>query len=203
MSQALQIEPGMTVEEFDAFLDAQGGEGRWELVDGCIVAMSNPSERHERIASNLGARLTLAMDTSGCHTYQGGMGVQLSDDRTNDNRSRPDVVVRCGAVSDRNFITDPVVIAEVLSPSTMDYDRGQKLVFYKQMPTLRHVALIYQDRMCIEHFRRDDTGWTWEILTRPDDQLTFDAVEFSIALERVYFAIAFAAPGQIRLGRMG
>ena len=42
-----QIEPGMTVAEFDAFLAAQDAEGRWELVDGHIVAMSNPNERHE------------------------------------------------------------------------------------------------------------------------------------------------------------
>ena len=143
------------------------------------------------------------MDPLGCRTYQGGTGVQRSDDRANENRTCPDVVVRCGSVGDRNFVTDPVVIAEVLSPSTMDYDRGQKLVFYKQIPTLRHVALIYQNRMCVEHFRRDDAGWTWEILTQPDDALSFDAVGLSISLERVYFGIEFAAPGQIRLGWLG
>ena len=189
MSEALQIEPLVTIEEFDAFLADQPESARWELVAGRIVAMTNPNERHEQIASNFGAPLKLALDAAGCRTYLGGMGVQRSEDRTGENRPRPDVMVRCGAVSDRNFVTDPVVIAEVLSPSTMDYDRGEKLVFYKQLPTLRHIVLIYQDRMCVEHFQRIDEEWTWETLTQPDDELVLDAVGFTISLSQVYFAI--------------
>ena len=189
MSEAFQIEPMVTIEEFDAFLNGQPDSTQWELVAGRIVARSNPNERHEQIASNLGAPLKLAMDTQECRTYLGGMGVQLTESRTGENRLRPDVVVRCGPVGDRNFVTDPIVVAEVLSPSTMDYDRGEKLVFYKQLPTLRHIVLIYQDRMCVEHFQRIDDEWSWETLTQPDDELVLEAVGFTIALNRVYFAI--------------
>ena len=198
MSEALQIEPPVTIEAFDAFLADQPESARWELVAGRIVAMSNPNERHERITSSLGARLTLAMDAIGCHTDQAGMGVQRSEGRTGEDRPRPDVVVRCGAVSDRNFVTDPIIVAEVLSPSTMDYDRGEKLVFYKQLPTLRHIVLIYQDRMCVEHFQRIDDEWSWETLTRPDDELVLEALGFAISLNQVYFAIDLSNVHRIR-----
>ena len=192
MPEALRIESPMTVRDFEAFLDAQTGGARWELVAGRVVAMTDPNERHEKIASNLGARLTLAMDAIGCHTYRGGMGVRISDDPGGADRPRPDAVVRCGTVTERNFVTDPVVIAEVLSPSTMDYDRGEKSRFYKQLPTLRHIVLIYQDQMRVEHFRRAGDVWSWETLTQPEDDLLLDAVGFTVALERLYFAIEFA-----------
>jgi hypothetical protein len=53
--------------------------------------------------------------------------------------------VRCGAVSARNFVTDPLVVVEVLSPSIMDNGRDEKLMFYKWQPILRHIILVYQD----------------------------------------------------------
>ena len=91
---------------------------------------------------------------------------------------RPDVVVRCGRVGTRNFITDPLVVVEVLSPSTIDVDRGDKLQFYKAQPTLRHIALVYQDQMRVEHYRKTDLGWELETLTHADDVLYFEALAF-------------------------
>ena len=99
------------------------------------------------------------------------------------------MVVRCGPSGRRNFITDPLVVIEVLSPSTMDVDRGEKLRFYKALPTLRHIVLVYQEQMRAEHYRRTDEGWTLEVLTTPEDMLHFEAINFTIALERVYFGV--------------
>ena len=199
MSQAALLDPPVTAEAFDAFLGGQRDGSAWELVDGRIVAMTNPTEDHEQIASNIGAPLKLAMDAQGCRTYQGGMGVQRSDNARGVDRPRPDIVVRCGARGDRNYITDPLVIVEVLSPSTMDVDRGEKLRFYKSLPTLRHIALVYQDQMRVEHYRKTDEGWPREVLTRPGDVLLFEAVAFHITLERVYIG---AEPAGTTLPRL-
>ena len=139
MSEAILTEPSVTTVEFDAFLDSQQDDSSWELVAGRIVAMTNPTEVHEQIASNIGAPLKLAMDPIGCPVYQGGIGVQRSDLPNGTYRMRPDVVVRCGRLGTRNFITDPLVVVEVLSLSTIDVDRGDKLHFYKAQPTLRHL----------------------------------------------------------------
>ena len=189
MSGAVATEALVTVAEFDVFLDPQADDCRWELVAGRIVAMTNPTEVHEQIASNIGAPLKLAMDPKGCRVYQGGIGVQRSELTTTTSRTRPDVVVRCGRLGTRNFITDPLVVVEILSPSTIDVDRGEKLRFYKSLPTLRHIALVYQDQMRVEHYRKTDIGWEFETLTHADDSLLFDALAFTIALERVYSSV--------------
>jgi len=189
MSEAILTELPVTITEFDAFLDAQQDDMLWELVAGRIVAMSNPTEDHEQIAGNIGAPMKLAMDPKGCRVYQGGIGIQRSADARGVDRPRPDVVVRCGPSGRRNFITDPLVVIEVLSPSTMDVDRGEKLRFYKALPTLRHIVLVYQEQMRAEHYRRTDEGWALQILTSPEDVLHFEAINFTIALERVYFGV--------------
>ncbi len=72
MSEAFLAEPPVTIAAFDAFLDAQQDASLWELGAGRIVAMTNPTEDDEQIASNIGAPLKLAMDPKGCRAYQGG-----------------------------------------------------------------------------------------------------------------------------------
>lgn len=192
MSAALEDHPPTDIAAFDVFLESQADSALWELVAGRIVMMTNPSENHEQIAANIGAPLKLAMDRRNCRTYQGGMRVQRSDNARGLDKPRPDVLVRCGEASNRYYVTDPMVIVEVLSPSTMDDDRGDKLRFYKSLPTLRHIVLAYQDSVRIEHYRRSDTGWEMETLTALGETLTLEAVGFEVALESVYFGVVFS-----------
>lgn len=190
MSEAARLDdPPVTIAEFDAFLAAQRDDAAWELVGGRIVAMTNPTERHEQIVSNIGAPLKLAMDRLGCRAYFGGMRVQRSDDSRGLDKPRPDILVRCGPVTPNTHITDPLVVVEVLSPSTIDVDRGDKLAFYKRQPTMRHIVLVYQDQMRIEHYRRTDRGWETETLAAPADSLTLEAVGFEMALATIYFGV--------------
>lgn len=183
----------VTIAAFDVFVESQADDVVYELVDGQIVMMTNPNQRHEQVASNIGARLKLAMDQRGCRTYQGGMRVQLSDNMDGTDKTKPDVVVRCGptdaASETRNYITDPLVVVEVLSPSTMDYDRGDKLDFYKLIPTLRHIVIAYQDQMRLEHYRRVPGGWETDVLTKGEDLLRLEAVGFQMSLSHAYFDI--------------
>lgn len=181
--------PALTVREFDAFIDAQSDDAAFELVAGEIVMMSNPTEPHEQIAGNIGAPLKLAMDPRGCRVYQGGMRVQRSDDVHEIHKFKPDVLVRCGPVGTGTYVTDPIAIIEVLSPTTMDMDRGPKLDFYKTLPTLRHIVLAYQDQTRAEHYFRTDAGWERQVLTRPTERLVLDAVAFEIGMDRIYFGV--------------
>jgi Uma2 family endonuclease len=179
----------MTIAEFDAFVDRRADDVDYELIDGTVFAMSNPTQPHERIASNIGSKLTAAMDQRGCDTFQGGMRVQHSVRRRGKNKYRPDVVVRCGPMSVESFITDPVVAIEVLSPTTIDVDRGPKLKFYKTLPSIQHIVLVYQDEMRVEHYWRTDKVFELEVLKSPSDILRLATIEFEIALERVYFRV--------------
>ncbi|WP_279356434.1 Uma2 family endonuclease [Methylobacterium indicum] len=194
MEDRVRRHRGLTVSEFDRFVDAQRDESDWELVDGEVVMMTNPTENHEQIAGNIGAPLKLAMDAAGCRSYQGGMRVQRDEDGRGRDKPKPDIVVRCGPRQNRTFVTDPLVIVEVLSPSTMDRDRGLKLSFYKSLPTLRHIVLAYQDQMRVEHYRREADGWVCDVLTAPDDVLRLDAVDFAIDLGRIYFDVPVLRP---------
>lgn len=79
MSDAMRVDPPVSISEFDAFLDAQKDDSLWELVAGRILAMTNPTEAHEQIVANIGAPLKLAMDAKQCRAFLGGMRVQRSD----------------------------------------------------------------------------------------------------------------------------
>jgi Uma2 family endonuclease len=89
------------------------------------------------------------------------------------------------------YVTDPVVVVEVLSPSTMDKDRTTKLAFYKELPTVQHVVLAYTDQMRVEHYIRVDNKWELKVLPTPESVLELSAVEFQMDLEAVYSDVPF------------
>lgn len=193
-SAVRKLEP-VSIAEFDDYLELQGDDASlFELIDGEIVMMTNPTKRHGRVVRNVGVRLNLAMSKRGCEVFQGDIRVQRDTDRKALDKTKPDLVVRCGpeapGTDDLNFIDDPIVVVEVLSPSTMDYDRGPKLIFYKSLPTLQHVVIAYQDEMRIEHYVRRGDEWTMKALTKPGDVLDLSAVAFTMTVAEAYFEVA-------------
>jgi Uma2 family endonuclease len=181
--------PPVTIEAFDAFLDRQADPRLYELVNFDIIMMSNPTEAHEKIASNIGGPLNLHMSARGCHTYQGGMRVQRDDDSKAGDKYKPDVMVRCGTIGSRTYVTDPIVVIEVMSPSTMDVDRGPKLEFYKTLPSLQHIVFVYQDQMRVEVYRRNEsfeTGWELTPLSKAEQVMDLEHLEFTQSLADIY-----------------
>ena len=154
----------MTVEQFVAF-DNERGDQRWELIEGVARLMAGSSENHAQILINIGSRLYFTMQGRGCRAYQGDMLVR--NPQRDDMTTLPEVVVTCGTPGNRRFIDDPVVVVEVLSPSTMEFDRGFKLSFYKDHPTIRHIAIVYQDECRVEDFHRTEEVWRLEV-SRPN-----------------------------------
>lgn len=185
MSEALlPDDPPVTVEAFDDFLGSQEDQRAWELVAGRIVAMTNPTQRHEQIVANIGVRLKQAAarlpDLLRRHAGP-AVGQPL---RHRQAQARSSGAPRQAA--ERSCVIDPLVVVEVLSPSTMDVDRGDKLRFYKRLPTLVHVVLVCQDQVRVEHYRRIDTGWEPEVLTGMDDLLGFAALGCELRLAEAY-----------------
>jgi Uma2 family endonuclease len=191
MAHAAEELRSLTIAEFDALTAGLVDDREFELVNGEFAMMVNPTETHEQIASNIGPPLKLAMDRRGCRTYQGGMRVQRDHDSTGRDKYRPDLLVRCGARENRTYVTDPIVIVEVLSPSTIDHDRGTKLPVYKALPSVAHIVLAYSDQMRVEHYSRTADGWRLDVLTLPEESLVLDAVEFAIELRQIYFDLPF------------
>ncbi len=189
MSEAFVLPHQITVAAFDDFLVGQPEDSSWELIDGQILAMTNPSINHEEIVGNIGGALRQVMPADRrCRVAVGGLRVQVSDDVRGTYAPRPDVMVWCGPASgERNFVTMPLIVVEVLSPTNMDSDRGKKLRFYKTgLQTLRQIVLVYQDQMRVENYRRTDVGWGLDTLTRADDPLGFEGFMFAMPLSEVY-----------------
>src|SRR3954464_844991 len=132
----------MSVADFIEMIRPYPDEERWELLDGEPVLMAPQSERHQIIVANLVRTLGPAADAQGCRVLP---GLGILNDAVDDYAPIPDLVVRCGAPSPDGYANDPVLIAEVLSPSTRNNDRGRKADFYETVPSLRTFMIVHQD----------------------------------------------------------
>ena len=72
----------------------------------------------------------------------------------------PDVVVRCGPPLPDGYAEDPLLVAAVLSPSTMSLDRGRRIDFYRTVPSLRILLIVYSDEARVEVWRRAAEDWS-------------------------------------------
>jgi len=160
MSALLRQKPHYNVAAFVEYTLLFPDHERWELLDGEPVLISPQTERHQRVVSNLLAKCRALADRNGCHEYS-GLGV-LNDD-IGDYALIPDVLVRCGPVGKGGYVTDPVLVAEVLSPSTAANDQGRKLEFYKTIASLRTILIVDPEDRRVEHWTRHENGWSKKI----------------------------------------
>ncbi len=180
MPLAAETLPTMTPEEYLVFEHAS--DCRHELVDGYLCAMTGASDRHEEIAGNLHAAVHAHLRGSGCGVYGSNLKVRVGDDFF-----YPDLFVRCTRErGDPYFKTDPVLVVEVLSPNTQRYDRGDKRLAYQTLPTLREYALVAQDAVRIDLFRRTATDWQLETCTAADATLEFASFGLRLPVRELY-----------------
>lgn len=152
MAEALTTDRRMTVAEFADWHD--GTDARHELVRGAPVAMAPPSVRHGDIASNI--LIGLAAQLRRPCRAAAGTGVARSAD---DEQCRiPDVVVSCEPASGPVFL-EPRLIVEVLSPSTEKEDRTTKLDFYKSLPSVAAILLVWRDERRVQLHTREGPRW--------------------------------------------
>lgn len=160
MNVAVRQPRRMGVAEFVERIRPYPDEERWELLDGFPVLMAPQTERHQRIVMNLLRVLDRKVDRTGCVVLP---GLGLLNDANDDYAPIPDVVVRCGPMVSGGYAKDPVLVAEVLSPSTMNNDRGRKLDFYTTIPSLETSLIVYQDEVRVEAWRRAGDDWQRDV----------------------------------------
>lgn len=112
-----------------------------------------------------------------------GMAVR-TDERT---VYEPDALVRCGArmADDDVVVTDPVIVVEVVSPSSCNIDTGVKLVSYFRLPNLRHCLVVDIAGRAVTHHRRDEAGGIATRILR-DGMLALDPPGFEVAVEEFF-----------------
>jgi len=161
---------------------------RFEYFRGQIRAMSGASRAHVRIMRNL-ARLLDSLEPRGCHIYTSDMRVKTPSGLW----TYPDVVLSCGLeeiVEPGETLANPIVLAEVLSPSTADYDRGEKFELYRSIPSLRDYLLIDQEGIHVEHRWRDGEEWHSATFTSNDDVIRLTGVPFALHVNDLFTGTA-------------
>ena len=166
----------------DEYLDGEErGDVRHEYVDGVIYAMVGASVRHNLITGGLFSLLYRQLRGSSCYVFQSDMKV-----RVDQAFYYPDIVVTCGDLDPgARYLSDPVLIAEVLSPSTEAKDRLEKMVSYQSLPSLKEYLLVAQDKVLVEILRRIDTGWQIETCSY-GDRLNLESVGVDAPVEAIY-----------------
>jgi len=177
--------PYTTPEEYLAA--ERAAECKSEYLDGQIYAMAGASPAHNRIAVNVIREVSLHLKGRPCEAFAGDMRVRVEDTGL---YAYPDATIVCGkALFDEHGDTllNPTAIIEILSPSTMAWDRGVKAEHYRRLDSLREYLLIAQDRAYVERYvRQADGSWKlWEARGM-DVSVRIDAVDLDLPLADVY-----------------
>jgi Uma2 family endonuclease len=175
-----------TLEEFLGWEAIQ--PQRHEYWRGEVFAMVGGNRGHGRVVANLVRHLGNQLDGTPCQAFSEGMKVQVGRDAV----LYPDVFVTC----DRTFVAEqaafdaPILIVEVLSPSTQAYDRSGKFAIYRRLASLREYVLIDPQTRRIDLFRLGDDG-LWNLLDMTDEaELDLASVGCRIALVEVFKGMA-------------
>lgn len=184
--------PHMSLDEFTEWALTQ--DQKYEYYKGEIFdvyAMAGAKADHNLVALNVAAALHSHLQGRQCQAFIADMMVRVEADNVG---YYPDVMVTCSP-EDRTrekFKSDPVLIVEVLSPSTAAYDRGKKFASYRLIPALQHVVFIDPEARSIDHFERD--GERWVLLASPVEQLAFAQLDFHVNVIDIFAGVSIANP---------
>jgi Uma2 family endonuclease len=169
-------------------------EERLEFWDGEVFCMSGGSEWHYEIESNIVTFLKTSLKGRGCRAYTGNVRIKVP--------SAPpyryaDVSALCGEakfeeIGGVDALVNPQLLVEVLSPSTEAYDRGDKFLHYKSIPTLREYLLVAQNQPHVTHlFKREDGLWIHTDVNELGATLTLTSLGCELPLAEVYAGVSF------------
>src|SRR5882672_10426527 len=163
-------------------------EYKSEYYRGEMFAMAGAQVAHNSIVANIIASLHPQVRSGPCQVFPSDMRVKVADTGL---YTYPDAIVVCGEAkfADGNFdvLLNPVVLIEVLSPSTERADRVFKLKLYQTIESLRHYILIASEYMQVDlHTRQPDGSWTHLTASQPGDVVELQAVKCSLTLADLY-----------------
>jgi Uma2 family endonuclease len=159
-----------------------------EYYQGEIFAMANASNGHNIIFRNLYGDLAYRSKGKPCRPYGSDMRVHIPE---NTLYTYPDISIFCGDISfmnkDKDNFIGPTALIEILSPSTRNYDRGDKFKLYRDIPTLKEYILVDSEAIGIEVFRLNAENH-WELQEYKDltALLEIRTVGFTLSLREIY-----------------
>ena len=158
-----------------------------EFLEGEVWAMAGGTPDHAAISVNVSTLLSTSLRGRPCRVYSSDLRVRVLATGLG---TYPDVTVVCGkAEFDREdrkqqTVTNPRVIVEISSPSTANYDRGEKLMHYQQIAALEELVLVAHDEQRVDVWRRTPEGWIQNSVTAGSIQL--HSVDVELSLVEIY-----------------
>ena len=165
---------------------------RSEYFNGEIIAMSGASFAHNLITYNISGELRTRLRGSGCLAFANEMRVSIP---SANSYFYPDVSVVCEEPRFEDNVFDallnPIVVVEVLSPSTEAYDRGDKFAHYRQLQSLQEYILVSQDKVRIDHYVRHTAQWILTDFQELDQHLPLTSIQCELPLQEIYESVPF------------
>ncbi|MFK7797552.1 MAG: Uma2 family endonuclease [Aureispira sp.] len=167
---------------------------QYEYHDGKIYALAGGSINHGLLCGNIYAEIRneLKKKKSNCKAFTSEVKLNIKE---KNSFVYPDTMVVCGnietSIDDRNAVSNPILVVEVLSKSTAEYDRGDKFYFYRQIPTLQEYVLIDQSRYVVEVFYKKENNDLWSISRYKglDAIIQLQSIHLSVSMNELYFDI--------------
>jgi len=181
----------MTVAEFLRWED--GTDTRYELLEGFPVAMAPPAPAHGLLAAQLCIQIGRALQSRRPCMVQVEAGIARPD--RDDTCYVADLAVTCRPPQRGDqLISDPVLIVEVLSPSTGLYDRQTKVADYRRIPSVEEILLIDSASIFAEVLRREGDRWITEIVRGPQATLSLASIGLTATMSDLYEGIDLPDP---------
>jgi len=178
-----------TREEYLAFDDASSE--KHQFYNGEIFAISGGSFNHSRIGTNAITELQVRLSASPCETMNSDMRVTTPSGLN----TYPDASVYCGdpdLTDNDHTLLNPVLIVEVLSPSTRNYDQGDKFTHYRSIPCLQDYLLIESESIHIAHYQRQgEHEWLLREYQSLEDELDLTSIELQVKVSTFYSNVKF------------
>jgi Uma2 family endonuclease len=188
-------EPLMKKEFFtkEEYLDMEAAaDYKSEYYDGEIFAMSEVTLQHSIICVNIYSIIGKAIHDRNFVGFESSMKLEIEEANA---YVYPDAMVVWGDIKisekTNHAVKNPVLIVEVLSPSTESFDRGKKFEYYRGIATLKEYVLVSQDNAMVEIFyKQDKHKWQYSVVEGLENIVAFQSLDYKFVLKDIYHKVS-------------
>jgi len=190
--------PTTFLSEAEYLEQERRAERKSEYRQGEVFAMAGASRRHGLIVTNLTRELSQQLMDRPCEVYSSDLRLRVTAAGL---YTYPDVLVVCGDVQfaddQKDTILNPVLLIEVLSPSTRDYDLGGKSQYYRTLPSLMEYLTVAQDEPHVEHWiRQQEDRWLMVETKDLSQTIQLPSISCSLPMARIYHKVEQTNPNR-------
>ncbi len=184
------IQRRYSLDEYRVIADTS--EEKSEYHDGEIITMTGGTVKHSRISRNMLNLLDNKLQNTNFEAINNDLRLWIPDYRRG---VYPDAMVFAGALQfnsgREDEVLNPLLIVEVLSPSTEEYDRTDKFRMYRSIPSFCEYLLIRQNKIFVEHYSKQAQVWTYSDFDGLDQSILLESLNIELAIAEIYRGLEF------------